>query len=110
LYGLKAECATAVEVLKNEKKYWEHIDKKKLPASAGIYDQLVRYKSMVLRNNKEFQAFTARWWGRKPRKEGYRHEAGHTRQCDSQVIVEPTVRPNGDIYDENSFARVKAYV
>jgi len=86
------------------------IDKKHLPASAKIYDQLVRYKSMVPGNNKEFQEFTEKWWGRKPRIKGYCHEAGHARQWDNQALAEPTVWPNGDIYDENSCARVKASV
>ncbi|MCK4292618.1 MAG: M60 family metallopeptidase [Planctomycetes bacterium] len=85
-----------------------HIDAKKLPASAKIYDLLVRYKSMVPKNNKEFQEFTRKWWGRKPRIEGFCHEAGHARQWDSQVLKEPTVWPNGDIYDEKSCARVEA--
>lgn len=91
-------------------KLQKFIDEKKLPASAKIYDALVRYKSMVPKNNKEFQEFTTKWWGRKPRITGYCHESGHARQWDSQVLKEPAVWPNGDIYDENSYARVKAYV
>ncbi len=82
----------------------------KLPASTRIYDTLVRYKSMVPKNNKEFQEFTMKLWGRKPRIKGFYHENGHARQWDSQVLVEPAVWPNGDIYDENSCARVKAYM
>ncbi|MHC4743261.1 MAG: hypothetical protein ACYS8Z_15205, partial [Planctomycetota bacterium] len=86
------------------------IYEKKLPASAGIYDQLVRYKSMVPENNNEFREFTTKWWGRKPSIDGFCHEAGHARQWDSKVLATPTVWPNGDIYDENSCARVKACV
>ncbi len=52
------------------------IDDKKLPASAKVYDALVRYKSMVPKNNNEFQEFTTNWWGRKPRIKGYCHEGG----------------------------------
>lgn len=92
------------------KKLQKFIDEKKLPASAKIYDTLVRYKSMVLKNNKEFQEFTENWWGRKPRIKGFCHESGHAQQWDSQVLKEPAVWPNGDIYDENSCARVEACI
>jgi hypothetical protein len=48
--------------------------------------------------------------GQETKIKGFYHENGHARQWDSQVLVEPAVWPNGDIYDENSCARVKAYM
>ena len=85
----------------------------KLPASAKIYDQLVRYKSMVPQNSQAFQTFTRTWWGRQPRIKGWCHENGHARQWDSEDLSSeqaPAVWPNGDMYDETSCARVKACV
>ncbi|MCP4450349.1 MAG: hypothetical protein GY809_02730 [Planctomycetes bacterium] len=86
---------------------------KNLPASAKIYDQLVRYKSMVLEDNTEFQSFTTGWWGRQPRIKGWCHENGHARQWGKEDLSSdkaPAVWPHGDIYDETSCARVKACV
>ncbi|MHC4249817.1 MAG: M60 family peptidase N-terminal accessory domain-containing protein, partial [Planctomycetota bacterium] len=50
------------------------IEKKGLRPSRRIYDQLVRYKSMALRSNKEFQEFTTKWWGKKPSPKGWCHQ------------------------------------
>ena len=86
---------------------------KNLPASAKIYDQLVRYKAMVPEDNQAFQAFTTSWWGRQPRIKGYCHENGHARQWDKEDFSSdkaPAVWPHGDVYDETSCARVKACV
>jgi hypothetical protein len=72
------------------------IKAKGLRPSRKIYDQLVRYRSLVLRNNREFQAFTTKWWGKKPSQKGWCHQKGHAQLWNS--------------YDEKSCARAKAYV
>ena len=51
-----------------------------LPASAAIYDTLVRYKSLVPANNAAFQVFTTNWWGRQPLLTGFTEENNHAQQ------------------------------
>ena len=81
-----------------------------LPASAEIYDTLVRYKSLVPEDNQAFQAFALNWWGHQPSINGYWTEREHARQWDDEVLWDPPVLPNGEIYDENSCARIKAVI
>ena len=95
------------------KKLAKFIEKNKLPASAKIYDTLVRYKSMVPTNNKEFQEFTKMWWGKQPSIKGWSHQRGHARQWDTTDYSDeknPAVWPNGDVYNEHSCKRVKGRV
>lgn len=78
------------------KKLQKFIDDKKLPASAKIYDTLVRYKSMVPKNNAEFKKFTTLWWGKQPSIKGYCHQNGHAQQWDT--------------YNEDSCKKAQAYI
>ena len=79
-----------------------------LPASAEIYDMLVKYKSLVPADNPAFQAFAFNWWGKQPSINGYWTEREHARQWDSEVLWDTQVVPNGEIFDESSCARIKA--
>jgi hypothetical protein len=54
-----------------------------LPASSGIYDTLIRYKSLVPANNAEFRFFANNWWGRQPSPTGYTEEANHAARWDT---------------------------
>jgi hypothetical protein len=81
-----------------------------LPASAEIYDTLVRYKSLVPEDNQAFQDFALNWWGHQPSINGYWTEREHARQWDDEVLWDPQLLPNGEIYDEDSCARIKAVI
>jgi hypothetical protein len=97
----------------NAKKLQKFIDDENLPASAKIYDTLVRYQSLVPKNNAEYQKFMKLWWGKQPNIKGYCHQNGHARQWDNtdhSNEKNPPVWPNGDIYNENSCKRVKSYI
>jgi hypothetical protein len=83
---------------------------KNLPASAGIYDTLVKYKSLVPEDNQAFQDFASNWWGKQPSINGYWTEREHARQWDDEVLWDPQLLPNGEIYDEDSCARIKAVI
>jgi hypothetical protein len=50
-----------------------------LPASAKVYDTLVRYKSMVPENKQAFREFGRTWWGKQPNPKGYMTERGHAK-------------------------------
>jgi hypothetical protein len=50
-----------------------------LPASAKVYDTLVRYKSMVPENKQAFREFARKWWGKQPNPKGYMTERGHAK-------------------------------
>lgn len=50
------------------------------------------------------------WWGKKPSIKGYWTEREHARQWDDEVLWDTQVAPNGEMYDENSCARIKAVV
>ncbi len=82
----------------------------KLPASAEIYDALLRYRSLVPEDNKAFQDFALNWWGHKPSINGYWTEREHARQWDNELLWDPPEVPNGEIYDQSSCARIKAVV
>jgi len=81
-----------------------------LPASAEIYDTLVRYKSLVPADNQAFQTFALNWWGHQPSINGYWTEREHARQWDDEVLWDPQVVPNGEMFDESSCARIKEVV
>ena len=81
-----------------------------LPASAEIYDTLVRYKSLVPEDNQAFQDFALNWWGKEPSINGYWTEREHARQWDDEILWDPQVLPNGEMYDESSCARIKAVI
>ena len=83
------------------------IEAENLPASAEIYDTLVRYKSLVPEDNQAFQDFALNWWGKQPSINGYWTEREHARQWDDEVLWDPQVVPNGEIFDESSCARIK---
>ena len=78
---------------KNSKVLKAAIKAKELPASAKIYDTLVKYKSLVPKDNKAFQDFATKWWGKKPRSKGYTTEKGHAELWNK--------------FDEKSSARIK---
>ncbi|UCG48788.1 MAG: hypothetical protein JSU94_03220, partial [Phycisphaerales bacterium] len=82
----------------------------KFPASAEIYDALLRYRSLVPEDNKAFQDFALNWWGHKPSIDGYWTEREHARQWDNELLWDPPQVPNGEIYDESSSARIKAVI
>ncbi len=54
-----------------------------LPSNKGIYDTLVRYKSLVPANNAAFHAFALSWWGKQPSVTGYTEENNHAQQWDT---------------------------
>ncbi len=55
----------------------------KLPASAKIYDALMRYKSLVPKDNKAFRDFALKWWGKQPSAEGFWTEREHAKQWEA---------------------------
>ena len=48
-----------------------------LPASAKIYDMLVKYKSLVPEKKTNYQDFAFSWWGHQPDSNGYMTEKDH---------------------------------
>jgi hypothetical protein len=86
------------------------IEAENLLASAAIYDTLVHYKSLVPADNQAFQAFALNWWGHQPSINGYWTEREHTRQWDDEILWDPQVLPNGEMYDKSSCARIKAVI
>jgi hypothetical protein len=54
----------------------------KLPASAKIYDELIRYKSLVPEDNQAFRDFAQGWWGKQPSAKGFWTEREHAQQWD----------------------------
>ena len=48
-----------------------------LPASTKIYDTLLKYKSLVPDNLKDYQDFAFAWWGHQPDSNGYMTEKDH---------------------------------
>jgi hypothetical protein len=55
----------------------------KLRASAKIYDLLVQYRAAIPADNQAFREFARKWWGRKPRPQGYDTERFHAALWDS---------------------------
>jgi len=86
------------------------IEAENLPASAEIYDTLVRYKSLVPIDNSAFQDFAFSWWGKQPSINGYWTEREHARQWDDEVLWDPQVAPNGEMFDESSCTRIKEVI
>ncbi len=54
-----------------------------LPASALIYDTLVKYKSLIPADNAAFRTFATKWWGHQPLLTGYTEENNHARRWDT---------------------------
>ena len=52
----------------------------KLPGSAKVYDALMRYKSLVPKDNKAFRDFALKWWGKQPSAQGFMTEREHAKQ------------------------------
>jgi hypothetical protein len=82
------------------------IKAQKLPASAKIYDTLVKYKTLVPKDNMAFKDFVTRWWGKKPTGKGYVTEKGHAAQWDtfnekSSGRIKETVQEIIDLYFPN---------
>ncbi|MCK5461521.1 MAG: M60 family metallopeptidase, partial [Bacteroidales bacterium] len=48
-----------------------------LPASAKVYDTLVKYKSLVPEEKTNYQDFALSWWGHQPDSDGYMTEKDH---------------------------------
>lgn len=59
------------------------VAEEKLPPSAGIYDTLVHYKSLVPKDNKAFREFAQMWWEKQPSPEGYTTERNHAAYWES---------------------------
>ena len=55
----------------------------KLPASAKIYDLLIKYKSAIPVNNQAFREFAQNWWEKQPSPKGYMTERYHAALWDS---------------------------
>jgi hypothetical protein len=49
----------------------------KFPPSAKIYDTLVRYKSLVPKDNAAFREFAQIWWDKEPSIKGFTEERNH---------------------------------
>lgn len=50
------------------------------------------------------------FWGKQPSINGYWTEKEHARQWDDEILWDPQMLPNGEIFDESSCARIKAVV
>jgi len=48
-----------------------------LKPSAKVYDQLVRYQSVIPADNAAFRAYAAKWWGKQPDPKGFTTERNH---------------------------------
>jgi hypothetical protein len=86
---------------------------KRLPASAKIYDALVRYKGLVPKDNAAFRDFALKWYGKQPSVDGYHTESEHARQWDSTPHLDKwpnPERPNGEMYTGASAADIQATV
>lgn len=68
----------------------------KLPESPKIYDLLVKYKSLVPKDNKAFREFALEWWGKQPSPDGFTTERNHAARWES--------------YDEKEAERVRQCV
>jgi hypothetical protein len=55
----------------------------KLPRSAKVYDTLLRYQSLVPKDNQAFREFALKWWEKQPSSGGYWTEREHARQWES---------------------------
>ena len=86
------------------------IEAEGLPQSTEIYNALLHYKSLVPADNQAFHTFALNWWGHQPSIDGYWTEREHARQWDDEVLWDPQVTPNGEIYDESSAARIQAVI
>jgi len=64
------------------RKYAELLEAGKLKRSATIYDQLMKYKALVPKDNAAFRDFARKWWGRPPSSKGFWTEREHTKQWD----------------------------
>ena len=100
-WGVHPVNATALEAA---------IEAQSLPESTEIYNTLLHYKSLVPADNQAFQTFALNWWGHQPSIDGYWTEREHARQWDNEVLWDPQILPNGEIYDESSSARIKAVI
>ena len=77
-----------------------------LPASAKIYDTLVKYKSLVPDNKTGYQDFAFGWWGHQPDINGYMTEKDHamlwsTYDEDYALLIRNIVQDIIDLYFPN---------
>ena len=74
-----------------------------LPASAKIYDTLIKYKSLVPEKKTNYQDFAFSWWGHQPDGNGYMTEKDHamlwsTYNEDYASQIENNVQDYIDLY------------
>jgi len=77
-----------------------------LPASAKIYDTLLKYKTLVPDNKSGYQDFANSWWGHQPSGSGYMTEKDHallwsTYNEDYAVLIRNNVQDIIDLYFPN---------
>ncbi|MCP4312410.1 MAG: hypothetical protein GY790_14195 [Bacteroidetes bacterium] len=82
------------------------IESENLPASAKIYDTLVKYKSLVPDNLEGYQDFANGWWGHQPSGSGYITEQNHatlwsTYDEDYALLIRNNVQEILDLYFPN---------
>jgi hypothetical protein len=74
-----------------------------LPASAKVYDTLVKYKSLVPEEKTNYQDFALSWWGHQPDSDGYMTEKDHamlwsTYNEDYALLIRNNVQEIIDLY------------
>jgi hypothetical protein len=74
-----------------------------LPASAKIYDTLVKYKSLVPEEKTNYQDFASGWWGHQPDSNGHMTEKDHamlwsTYDEDYALLIGNNVQDIIDLY------------
>lgn len=79
---------------------------KQLNPSAKVYDTLIRYKSLVPKDNEAFRKFAKQWWDKQPNPEGYTTERNHAARwenydADMASKTQETVQQIIDMYFPN---------
>lgn len=54
-----------------------------LKPSVKIYDQLIRYQSLIPADNASFREYARQWWGKQPSPEGFTTERNHAARWES---------------------------
>ena len=85
------------------RKYTELFKAGKLNRSAKVFDQLMKYKSLVPKDNAAFRDFALKWWGKQPSSKGFWTEREHTKQWDgfteeTSARIQDTVREIIEVY------------
>lgn len=56
------------------------IKEKNIKPSAKVYNLLLKYKSLVPKDNEAFREYALTWWGKEPSPDGYTTERNHARR------------------------------